>query len=281
ASSLPAAPSALPCRCVMGGGRCDSIPTAALPRPRDFMIGPGRLSRNLEGGSRHERIARVRSRRPKRGADGLRLASIERPFMKTAIVTLLLGRPYQLAWHELCEPGWRAYADRHGYDIIAIDQPLDATPRAMARSPAWQKCLVLQPSIAGKYERIVWLDADIVINTDAPDVARGVPLEKVGAVDEFVYPTSEIHQAFWRRMVAQTSNSALARIWQSYLDPADYHGFWGLPRRGNHIVQTGALVLSPRHHRALLEHVYYTYENKGGPELNYEMRPLSFEIQER
>src|SRR5262249_15237783 len=144
-----------------------------------------------------------------------------------------------------------------------------------------QKCLVLQPSIAGKYERIVWLDADIVINTDAPDVARGVPLEKVGAVDEFVYPTSEIHQAFWRRMVAQTSNSALARIWQSYLDPADYHGFWGLPRRGNHIVQTGALVLSPRHHRALLEHVYYTYENKGGPELNYEMRPLSFEIQER
>jgi hypothetical protein len=203
--------------------------------------------------------------------------------MRTAIVTLLLGRPYWLAWHEVCEPGWRAYADRHGYDIIAIDRPLDVSPRAMARSPAWQKCLILQPSVAGEYDRIVWLDADIVVNPDAPSIVDGVPIENIGAVDEFVYPTLEIHQAFWNRMVAQTGdhNPALARIWQSYLDPRDYHGFWGLARRGNHIVQTGVLVLSPRHHRALLEHVYYTYENKGGPELNYEMRPLSFEIQER
>ncbi len=153
----------------------------------------------------------------------------------------------------------------------------------MARSPAWQKCLVLQPAIAAGYDRIVWLDADIVINKEAPAVTSAVPLDKIGAVDEFLYPTLESHQAFWRRMVAQTKDRspAVARIWQSYLDPADYHGFWGLPRRGNHIVQTGLLVLSPRHHRELLDDVYYTYENKGGPELNYEMRPLSFEIQER
>ncbi len=203
--------------------------------------------------------------------------------MRTAIVTLLLGRPYQLAWHDLCEPGWRAYADRHGYDIIAIERPLDVTPRAMARSPAWQKCLVLQPSIVGGYDRVVWVDADIVINPNAPAVTGTVPIEKIGAVDESVYPTLDAHQAFWQRMVAQTKdgNPALARIWQSYLDPRDYHGFWGLPRRGDHIVQTGVLVLSPRHHRELLEYVYYSYENKGGPELSYEMRPLSFEIQER
>ncbi len=203
--------------------------------------------------------------------------------MRTAIVTLLLGRPYWLAWHDLCGPGWRAYADRHGYDLIPIDQPLDVTPRAMARSPAWQKCLVLQPSIAGKYDRIVWLDADIVINEDAPAVTSAVPIEKIGAVDEFVYPSPEAYRAFWQRMIAQTEacNPTLARIWQSHLDPGDYHGFWGLPRRGGHIVQTGVLVLSPRHHRQVLEHVYYSYENKGGAELSYEMRPLSFEIQER
>src|SRR2546426_7223448 len=75
--------------------------------------------------------------------------------MRTAIVTLLLGRPYQLAWHDLCEPGWRAYADRHGFEMIAIERPLDITPRAMARSLAWQKCLVLQPSIVGGYDRVV------------------------------------------------------------------------------------------------------------------------------
>jgi hypothetical protein len=41
------------------------------------------------------------------------------------------------------------------------------------------------------------------------------------------------------------------------------------------------LVLSPHHHRELLEHVYNVYEDRGGYEMNYEMRPLSFEIQEK
>src|SRR6266568_2550732 len=144
--------------------------------------------------------------------------------MRTAIVTLLLGRPYQLAWHDLCEPGWRAYADRHGYDILVIDRPLDVTPRAMARSPAWQKCLILQPSVAGEYDRIVWVDADIVINPSAPAVTTAVPIEKIGAVDEFAYPSPQSHQAFWKRMVdqAKTSSPVLSRIWQSHLDPGDY-----------------------------------------------------------
>lgn len=199
------------------------------------------------------------------------------------MVTLLVGRPYQLAWQDLCEPGWRVYAERHGYDIVAIDRPLDNAPRAMARSPAWQKCLTLHPSVAGKYDRVVWLDADIVINPQAPPVSGGVPLEKIGAIDEFAYPTLDAYRAFWQRMIEhwKKTDPKLVPVWRSCLDTKDYHGYWGLPRRGDHIVQTGVLVLSPRHHRELLEHVYYHYEGKGGRELNYEMRPLSFEIQER
>jgi hypothetical protein len=41
------------------------------------------------------------------------------------------------------------------------------------------------------------------------------------------------------------------------------------------------MVLSPRHHRELLEHVYHNYEDRGGEPWNYEMRPLSFEIQKQ
>src|SRR5262249_17097142 len=46
------------------------------------------------------------------------------------------------------------------------------------------------------------------------------------------------------------------------------------------MIQAGVLVLSPRYHRELLDHVYNAYEDSGGGEMNYEMRPLSFEIQE-
>src|SRR5260370_37872458 len=102
--------------------------------------------------------------------------------MRTAIVTLLLGRPYWLPWHDLCEPGWRAYADRHSYDIVAIDRPLDVTPRAMARSPAWQKCLALQPSVAGGSDRIEWLCRDILGNKEAPAVTSSCPPHQIGAV---------------------------------------------------------------------------------------------------
>jgi hypothetical protein len=46
-------------------------------------------------------------------------------------------------------------------------------------------------------------------------------------------------------------------------------------------VQTGVRVLSPKHHRQLLEQVYRTYDDGGSKLFNNEMRPLSYEIQTR
>jgi hypothetical protein len=201
--------------------------------------------------------------------------------MRTALVTLTIGDQYEKQWKDLCAPTWRHYAERHGYDVIAIDQPLDRSPRAQMRSPAWQKCLVLRPEIAGTYERVVWLDADIVINPDAPAITNGVPVEKIGAVDESVFPTVEKNRAYWNWVASENQDSAsFLEYCRAAMDARDWHAFWGLPRRGDHIVQTGVLVLSPSHHRDLLEYVYDRYEDKGANRFNYEMRPLSFEIQE-
>ena len=203
--------------------------------------------------------------------------------MSVAIVTLAVGQAYLDRWKTHCERGWRSYAARHGYDLIVIDKLIDETPRALARSPAWQKCLVLDPKIAGAHERIVWLDSDILVRAAAPAITDGVPLDMIGATDEHTYPTPEeryriIEQAYraWERV-----NMDVARSWKSYLDAAEWHAHWGLPRRARSIVQTGVMVLSPRHHRELFEHVYYAYEDNGGEPMNYEMRPMSFEIQER
>ena len=53
---------------------------------------------------------------------------------------------------------------------------------------------------------------------------------------------------------------------------------WGLPGGFDHVVQTGVLVLSPKHHREILEHVYHSYDDRGAPIWHYEMRPLSYEL---
>jgi hypothetical protein len=203
------------------------------------------------------------------------------------MVTITLGRPFELAWNKVCAPTWRAYAARHGYDVVPINRPLDTSVRAARRSPAWQKLLVLRPEVANGYDRIVWVDADVVINSQAPAITAGVPLEKVGAVDEATLPTPEENRALWKH-VAQTSAARLphdpqlvAAVRRSAISPAEWHGAWGLPARGNGIVQTGVMVLSPKHHYELFEYVYRTYECKGSPAFNLEMRPTSFEIQER
>jgi hypothetical protein len=202
---------------------------------------------------------------------------------KVAIVTLAVGETYLSRWKHHCERGWRNYAQNRGYDLVVIDKLIDETPRALARSPAWQKCLILHPSIAGAYERIIWMDSDILINAGAPDVLDDVPLEMIGATDEHTFPTAEERRRIIMQLYLswQRVNLKVAESWKSFLDAADWHAHWGLPRRGQAIVQTGVMVLSPRHHRDLFEHVYYNYEDNGGEPMNFEMRPMSFEIQER
>src|SRR5215471_18812114 len=201
--------------------------------------------------------------------------------MKAAIVTLAIGDAYLNRWRAHCESGWSRYAERHGFDLIVIDRPLDQTPRAVARSPAWQKCLVLRPDIAGSFDRVIWIDSDVLINDRAPSIAEGVPLGKIGATDECVFPSREVRRQILMALTQGADNPGLAKTFATCLDPADWHAAWGLPRSDvRSIVQTGVMVLSPRHHRELLEHVYYDYEDRGEQPW-YEMPPLSFEIQKQ
>src|SRR5208282_1107390 len=203
--------------------------------------------------------------------------------MKTALVTLIVGMPYQCAWREVCEPGWRAYAKRHGYDIITIEEPLDRSTRALNRSPSWHKCIVLGASVCPGYDRNVWVDTDMVTNPSAPADTKGVPIEKIGVTDEMLALASQDRNevlTFLSERCKTMAPDLLTFALHSYRDPSAYHAAWGLPRRGAHILQAGLLVLSPKYHRSLLEHVYFAYEDKGAA-TNYEMRPLSFEIQDR
>ena len=200
--------------------------------------------------------------------------------MKKAIVTLAIGTDYARRFEQFCRKDWTAYAERHGFDLIVIDEPLDTSERARGRSPAWQKCLVLGALESAGYERAVWVDSDICINPGAPSILEGVPLERIGATDEHGFPAPAVRQTILQGIIASAPESGPfdRRYWQGWRDPGAWHAAIGVPPGQAHIVQTGVLVLSPKHHRALLEHVYHAYDDCGP---NYEMRPLSYEIQAR
>jgi hypothetical protein len=192
-----------------------------------------------------------------------------------AILTLAIGPGFAARWHSICEPRWRRYCERHGYDLICIEEPLDTSERARRRSPAWQKCLILgQPLVQG-YDQIVWVDSDILPNPEAPSIADSVPVERVGAVDEYSMPTREVHARTLAKLYRRWDADGIQYVHN--LTTEEYYRNVDLPPTFDAVVQTGVMVLSPSHHRELLEEVYERYEDSG-PGFNYEMRPLSYEL---
>ena len=179
---------------------------------------------------------------------------------RTAIVTLAIGKEFSERWHRLCEENWHDYADRHGYDVICLEEPLDDSQRARDRSPSWQKLLVLGQPFAADYERIVWVDADVVFGEDAPAITAGVPPEKVGAVDEVNGLGGRLKLMLYGKRFSE------------------YYRDFGFEGSLDHVVQAGVMVTSPAQHRELFEHVYEAYEDKPG--MFFEMRPLSWELQQ-
>ena len=132
------------------------------------------------------------------------------------------------------------YADKHGYDLLCLDKPLDSSARAAARSPAWQKCLILSADFAKSYEQIVWVDSDILINKScAPCIASSVPVENVGGVNLWSAPgVAEFQRALFR----------LNQIWRPRRAPEDEPSCdgllyleWGLPNGFNEIITTSFL----------------------------------------
>ena len=198
---------------------------------------------------------------------------------KKAIITIAIGEVYRKRWQSYCQVNWQRYANKYGYDLICISSPLDITQRAQKRSPSWQKCLILSDEICERYERVIWMDADILINHKrAPDITEQIPPDKIGGINALF---------FCRDGLFDSLHSQYLKLWEQLQIPfiedragQDYYTNYGISTNLNKVMQMGVLILSPKHHKNLLEKVYYGYEAREGDiwKHTYEMRPLSYEI---
>ena len=188
-----------------------------------------------------------------------------------AIVTLAIGKYYLERWQKLCAENWSKYANNHGYEIICIDTALDNSPRAQSRSPAWQKCLILGDERVKKYNQVVWIDSDILINPNSPCIIDNVPDDRVGAVSSFAQ--------FNERLPGkdQMLINRIAEFWNlPYCNAKEYYSKALLPDSFDQVVQTGVMVLCPYKHNSILEYTYYHYDET--PLGNFEMDALSYEL---
>jgi hypothetical protein len=204
-------------------------------------------------------------------------ADLVRPAHRQAIVTVLVGETYVETWRVMCQLNWQAYADRHGFDLIVIAHLPDMSERGRGRSPAWQKLLVLDQPWSAAYERIVWVDADIVISNHAPNILAVVPdPARIGAsLSGAQFSEAEKHIYFERlhKVVVEPQLADLA--WQFTED----NGFAEseIDREGARMLNTGVLVMSPQHHNGLLKEIYAS----DSASRLYEQPALSHEIARR
>lgn len=199
---------------------------------------------------------------------------------KKLLVSLAIGDQFLSDWQQWLRISWTAYAQHQGYDIVLFTKPLDNSLRAQNRSISWQKCLVLNQPICQQYQRVVWIDSDVLINPSAPCIVEQVPEHKIGATDAYSFISRTMHDYLYNCYI----NYCKKRNKQLIVNPtpASYYQNFGINTDLNEVVQAGVLVLNPKLHQDLLNRVYENYEEKYDVKLdyayNYEMRPLSYEI---
>lgn len=185
-----------------------------------------------------------------------------------ALFTLAIGAQYQNLWQTHCRPNWEAYARRHGYDIVVIDQPIKRLEDAPRRPPHWQKCFILSHPRAGDYEDVVYLDSDIMINYHrAPCVVAANRPGYVGAVrfDHYLDDDLNAYLIAVRKgnFISYEKRAAMRRADNkpALLPPADFSSYYGLYMSGRdeaHLprINSGLLVMKPAVHRERLETIY-------------------------
>jgi hypothetical protein len=192
---------------------------------------------------------------------------------RAAIVTIVIGEHYAATWMRLSHATWVSYAKIYDLDLIVIACPLDSSERAVARSPAWQKLLILNQPWSKNYERIIWLDSDIVIAPHALNIMDAAgPAEKVSLTISGGRISDAERLLFVERLYdVQFQPDVEQMIWTGEVEK-NYSDHKVTPH--DTMFNTGVLVVSPAHHNDLFlqcyegEHVGRLYEQ---PMLSHEI----------
>lgn len=98
--------------------------------------------------------------------------------MKKLVLTLVVGKNYEIM-SNYTHPSIKSYADRIGADFKAVTE-------SNCTSPHWEKFNKITDFL-DEYERILYIDTDILVRNDAPDIFEEVPAEQLGLFNELPY----------------------------------------------------------------------------------------------
>lgn len=187
---------------------------------------------------------------------------------KVCLVSIAIGEKYIEEYERLFKPSQKAYALKHGYDFKVIKDYL--CPVEHHSLITMNKILVCNPKWANKYDYVVFIDADIIINQNAPPIHTAYDFgDKIGCVTES-QPTLEARHALQRHKGFEITAK------EYYRDKAN------LNIETDHVINTGVLILQPVKHKEFMQSIYDKYwakqiDNPNG--YHYEQSVIGYEIQ--
>jgi hypothetical protein len=189
--------------------------------------------------------------------------------MKVLLVTIAIGDRYLQIYNYLFRKSQEAYAKKYGYDFKVITEFLDNRLHHPS-TISFNKILVCSQDWSSQYDIIIFVDADILINNNAPPLHLYKDYEtKIGIADEWSQPTFERRTALQKSMGWETTAS-------------EYYKISNLIIETNTVLNTGVLVLQPKYHRVFLEDIYYKYvKNAIGNSrgFHFEQSAIGYELQ--
>lgn len=169
---------------------------------------------------------------------------------RVLLVAIAIGEEYKKKYEAIFYPSQKAYADRHGYDIKIVDSFLDQSTQDRSFI-SLQKILVCSQPWSNQYDFVVFIDSDILVSPNAPAIHNAIDFGKnIGIVDEYLQPTQS------ERLVIQMKMG-----WER--NAQEYYRLSGFQIETNRVLNTGVLVLQPKHHREFLEDVYKSTKSSG------------------
>ncbi len=97
--------------------------------------------------------------------------------MSKAILTIVNGERIEAIWENV-KPSFEAYADKVDADLIVLKQGQGNFP-----SPHWWK-LAIYEFLKKDYKRLIYMDADIIIRPDCPNLFEVVPENEMALFNE-------------------------------------------------------------------------------------------------
>lgn len=203
---------------------------------------------------------------------------------------MIIGDETAGMWRRYSRPTWEAYADKHGYRIVALTEPVRPELVSEAKPVHWQKCFLLQhPDLAG-YDYVVWIDADVMINHHrAPCIVGQTRTDKIGAVDlTDRHPTRRDFEncvARYLPLKGYVTSHKRAIEGASPFPTAELTGMFRAEAATGAAgyaaqpptVNTGVMVMQPRRHAGFLAEVFFKYRDIADS-ADHEQTPLSDEM---